>query len=74
MPRQSKPWSSDDLSALETMVSQGQSAQQIAAALGRTREAIEGKLYRLGRSVNGQPSATRKPRKRRTTGASFFLS
>jgi hypothetical protein len=74
MPRNIKPWTPDELSKLEALVGQGQSTKQIATELGRTRESVEGKLYRLGKNVSGQPARSRKVTKRRTSGAAFFLS
>jgi hypothetical protein len=72
--RKFKPWLAEDVAELERMASSGHSTQEIASALGRTREAVDGKLYRLGKNTSGQPSAPRKARKRRVSGASFFLS
>jgi hypothetical protein len=72
--RKFQPWSAGEVAELELMAGKGQTTQQIASALGRTREAVDGKLYRSGKRTNGQPSRPRTTQKRRTSGASFFLS
>jgi hypothetical protein len=68
-----RPWSAEDVAMLQNMVAEGVDRQQIATALGRSREAIQTKLWRLSEApVKSAPNS--KARKRRKGGASFFLS
>jgi len=69
-------WTDERVEMLKTMWLGGSSASQIAAALGDvTRNAVIGKVHRLGLSGRGKPTSTaapraRKPRPSGSTGAS----
>ncbi|MBV6659271.1 MAG: GcrA cell cycle regulator [Devosiaceae bacterium] len=65
-------WTDERVETLKTMWLAGSSASQIAAALGDvTRNAVIGKVHRLGLSGRGKPTSTAAPRARkpRTTTA-----
>ncbi len=66
-------WSAEDLARLQQMLAEGADKREIAAALGRSHEAIQTKLWRLSEKPV-QSAPTSKARKRRKSGASFFLS
>jgi hypothetical protein len=68
-----KPWSTEDLARLQALAAQGDGKREIALALGRTQQAVEAKLWRLRGQPIDRPS-NGKARKRRSGGASFFLS
>jgi hypothetical protein len=68
------PWSGHEIETLEALAADGCDAQQIATALGRSLRSVQGKLYRLSGTTNWQPGVPSKIQKRRTGGASFFLS
>jgi hypothetical protein len=72
--RSGLPWSADDMAQLEWMLAQGCDTEHIATALGRTSQAVLARLWYLRRRADGQPAPPRKLNKRRTSGASFFLS
>jgi hypothetical protein len=67
-------WSADEVARLKSMVAEGLSREQIAVVLGRTPGAVGTRLYLLGQREPGRGDQTRKARKRRSGGASFFLS
>jgi GcrA cell cycle regulator len=59
-------WTDERVDVLKTMWLGGSSASQIAAALGDvTRNAVIGKVHRLGLSGRGKPTATATPRARK---------
>lgn len=66
-------WTDERVEVLRTMWLGGSSASQIAAQLGDvTRNAVIGKVHRLGLSGRGKPTSTATPRARKpraTTGA-----
>jgi GcrA cell cycle regulator len=58
-------WTDDRVEALKKLWSEGLSASQIAAELGGvTRNAVIGKVHRLGLSGRGKPTAAPTPRAR----------
>ncbi|MYZ49251.1 GcrA family cell cycle regulator [Propylenella binzhouense] len=61
-------WTDERVELLKRLWQEGRSASQIAAELagGATRNAVIGKIHRLGLSGRGQPTTTTK-RQRRTT-------
>jgi GcrA cell cycle regulator len=62
------PWTEERVELLKKLWQDGLSASQIAAELGGvTRNAVIGKVHRLGLSGRGQPTTTIK-RQRRATG------
>lgn len=66
-------WTDERVEVLKTMWLAGSSASQIAATLGDvTRNAVIGKVHRLGLSGRGKPTSTAAPRARkpRTPSAS----
>ena len=60
-------WTEERVERLKKLWSDGLSASQIAAELGGgvTRNAVIGKVHRLGLSGRGKPSGTGKPRPRK---------
>ena len=65
-------WTDERVETLKTMWLAGSSASQIAATLGDvTRNAVIGKVHRLGLSGRGKPTSTiaSRPRKPRATPA-----
>lgn len=59
-------WTDDRIDLLRTMWLAGSSASQIAAVLGEvTRNAVIGKVHRLGLSGRGKPTSTATPRARK---------
>ena len=57
-------WTDERVETLKTLWNEGQSASQIAAALGGvTRNAVIGKVHRLGLASRAQPKAAEKPAK-----------
>lgn len=59
-------WTDERIDVLRTMWLGGSSASQIAVALGDvTRNAVIGKVHRLGLSGRGKPTATATPRTRK---------
>ena len=59
-------WTDERVEVLKTMWLGGSSASQIAAALGDvTRNAVIGKVHRLGLSGRGKPTSTATPRARK---------
>jgi GcrA cell cycle regulator len=64
------PWTDERVELLKKLWQDGLSASQIAAELGGvTRNAVIGKVHRLGLSGRGQPTSSIK-RQRRTHGSS----
>lgn len=64
-------WTDERVDVLRTMWLGGSSASQIAAVLGDvTRNAVIGKVHRLGLSGRGKPTATATPRARKPRAAS----
>ncbi len=64
-------WTDERVEVLKTMWLGGSSASQIAAALGDvTRNAVIGKVHRLGLSGRGKPTSTSAPRARKPRAAS----
>ena len=64
-------WTDDRVETLKTMWLAGSSASQIAAALGDvTRNAVIGKVHRLGLSGRGKPTSTATPRARKPRASS----
>lgn len=60
-------WTDDRVASLKKLWEAGQSASQIANELGGiTRNAVIGKVHRLGLTGRAHPAAERKPRKKRT--------
>ena len=59
-------WTDERVELLKKLWSEGFSASQIAAEMGGvTRNAVIGKVHRLGLSGRGQPVAAKRPRKPR---------
>lgn len=68
-------WTDERVDVLKTMWLGGSSASQIAAALGDvTRNAVIGKVHRLGLSGRGKPTATATPRARKPRAPSSGAS
>ena len=68
-------WTDERVEMLKTMWLAGSSASQIASALGEvTRNAVIGKVHRLGLSGRGKPTTTTAPRTRKTRAASGTAS
>lgn len=64
-------WTDERVDVLRTMWLGGSSASQIAGVLGDvTRNAVIGKVHRLGLSGRGKPTATATPRTRKPRAAS----
>lgn len=64
-------WTDERVDVLRTMWLGGSSASQIAAVLGDvTRNAVIGKVHRLGLSGRGKPTSTATPRTRKPRAAS----
>lgn len=64
-------WTDERVDVLRTMWLGGSSASQIAAVLGDvTRNAVIGKVHRLGLSGRGKPTSTATPRARKPRAAS----
>jgi hypothetical protein len=61
-PNTGKPWSADDDEALRAGFAAGTPTKDLAAALGRTRWAIESRLVKLGEmTLGGAPAALARP-------------
>ncbi|WP_375572020.1 GcrA family cell cycle regulator [Ahrensia marina] len=68
-------WTDERVEVLKTMWLGGSSASQIAAALGDvTRNAVIGKVHRLGLSGRGKPTSTATPRARKPRAPSSGTS
>lgn len=64
-------WTDERVETLRTMWLAGSSASQIAAVLGDvTRNAVIGKVHRLGLSGRGKPTSTATPRARKPRASS----
>lgn len=64
-------WTDERVDVLRTMWLAGSSASQIAAVLGDvTRNAVIGKVHRLGLSGRGKPTSTATPRARKPRASS----
>jgi hypothetical protein len=70
-PKHGAPWSLNEIAQLKSMVARQIALKEIGAHLGRTEEAVTGKLYSIGGSRARQPG---KRQQRRRNGAAFFLS
>lgn len=61
-PNTGKPWSAEDDESLRTGFAAGVPTKDLAAALGRTRWAIESRLVKLGEmTLGGAPAAMARP-------------
>lgn len=68
-------WTEERVEVLKTMWLAGSSASQIAATLGDvTRNAVIGKVHRLGLSGRGKPTSTAAPRARKPRTANAGAS
>ena len=68
-------WTDERVETLKTMWLGGSSASQIAATLGDvTRNAVIGKVHRLGLSGRGKPTSTAAPRPRKPRASSSSTS
>ncbi|MGD1887641.1 MAG: GcrA family cell cycle regulator [Cohaesibacteraceae bacterium] len=68
-------WTEERVEVLKTMWLAGSSASQIAATLGDvTRNAVIGKVHRLGLSGRGKPTSTAAPRARKPRAPSSGAS
>ncbi|MEM1287632.1 MAG: GcrA family cell cycle regulator [Pseudomonadota bacterium] len=68
-------WTDERVEVLKTMWLAGSSASQIAAVLGDvTRNAVIGKVHRLGLSGRGKPTSTSAPRPRKPRATSSYSS
>ncbi|MEM1284282.1 MAG: GcrA family cell cycle regulator [Pseudomonadota bacterium] len=68
-------WTEERVEVLKTMWLAGSSASQIAATLGDvTRNAVIGKVHRLGLSGRGKPTSTAAPRARKPRAPSSSAS
>lgn len=57
-PNTGKPWKPEDDECLRNGFSSGQATRELAAALGRTRWAVESRLVKLGMmTLGGTPAA-----------------
>jgi hypothetical protein len=71
--RHGAPWDANEDEQLKSLAAQNIHRKQIAAFLGRTQEAVNARLRKI--CADSPPTANaRKLRKRRKSGASFFLS